>query len=183
MMNKMRSVLAKEYFLRKVIKEGKATLFKDVRIPADLNVHRFELVDDDTWDFLYAVRGRRCTIDMAFTVKQPYTVGEYLYVKETWTTDDNDNIIYKVDLSPENASKYKWKSALSLTKEKTRFLFEVLEIYPVRVVGEKGSFAWKITFKLIKKEDYIHPDDYYDILKKIEESGYESLVIKCKSAE
>lgn len=183
MMNKTRSVLAKEYFLRKVMKAGEATLFRDINIPKDLNVHRFELVDDNTWDFLYAVWGRHCIVDMTFTVKQPYAVGEHLYVKETWTTDDNDNVIYKVDLSPVEASKYKWKSALSLTKEKTRFLFEVMEIYPVKVVGEKGRFAWKITFKLIKKEDYIHPDDYHDILKKIEESGDESSVIKCKSAE
>lgn len=59
-------------------------------------------------------------------IKPPYSVGDILYVRETWTRDIESNYIYKADY---NRSDILWRPSIHMPRNAARIFLRVLSIH------------------------------------------------------
>lgn len=86
------------------------------------------------------IEGRKTTCRrVAWYAKEPYNVGEVLYVKEAWTEDEEGNLITKADCK--GKSKYKWKQNRKMPKQAAVRYIRVLKIWKenLREITEEGA--------------------------------------------
>lgn len=57
-----------------------------------------------------------------------YSIGDTLWIKETFSKDAHGNTIYKADLSEEQAKALKWKSSLFMPKSESRIALKITDI-------------------------------------------------------
>lgn len=75
-------------------------------------------------------------------------VGDRLWVRETFATDDKSNIWYKADKLDMPLAHGKWKKSINMPRWASRITLEITDIRVER--NEKGVWEWVIEFKRIK---------------------------------
>lgn len=108
--------------------------------------NEFNICDKDTHIKDYTVSC--CWIGTKIYIQKyaPYKVGNYLYVRETWSEDKN-NYLYRADFSDEDLEKLKnimrWRPSIHMPKEVARIFLRVTDVRVERLqdITKDGAIA------------------------------------------
>jgi hypothetical protein len=119
----------------KAILEGRKTQTRRPIKPQPINIKFInnkykEVGNDDTFRFEY---------------KQPYKVGDILYVRETWAQDDENSYMYRAN--DFNQFTPKWKPSIHMPREAARLFLKVTNVRVERVQNISSNDAWEEGFE------------------------------------
>lgn len=122
----------------------------------------------------FKVVGKTLVFDEeAITVRQPYSIGDILYVRETWSErfDQSGRIYYKADqnlASIVNKLDDRWKPSIHMKKENARIFLKVTDIRIERI--DELSLYDCYAEGIDVDEDQFGPTDYESYMCELDDA-------------
>ena len=127
----------------KAIRDGRKTQTRRVIKSLDgLSFYRAEPSEDayealGKWDFFYGWLEGGVMFDACASVKAPYSIGDILWVRETWNRDCCDHYIYKADGGSAVSAGYdkepRWHPSIHMPREAARIFLRVNDVQVERL--------------------------------------------------
>lgn len=137
----------------KAIRDGRKTQTRRVIKSLDgLSFYRAEPSEDayealGKWDFFYGWLEGGVMFDACASVKAPYSIGDILWVRETWNRDCCDHYIYKADGGSAVSAGYdkepRWHPSIHMPREAARIFLRVTDVRVERLqdIDDDGVVA------------------------------------------
>ena len=165
-----------------------------------LNVYRAEPSEDSyqslaQWDFFYGWTDENGIYDAIESVKAPYTVGDVLWVRETWCKYwlPGEHVLYRYKASHPNGNKrptspeydepYEirlWKPSIHMPKDAARIFLRVTNVRAERLQDCVKGWCLDVEKEGIKPHQdpilYLTDDDYHAALRDAMQKLWDSTI-------
>ncbi|MDR1911662.1 MAG: hypothetical protein LBQ52_04870 [Helicobacteraceae bacterium] len=98
-----------------------------------------------------------------------YYVDEIIYIKEPYTTAEDNSVVYKYSIDPKDALGYKWASAMFMPERLSRVFLKVSSIRIERLQTIKKDPYYYFDYF---REGFDSPQDFFDYWDAINEKGH-----------
>lgn len=138
----MKPILFNTKMVRAILDGRKTQTRRVVKSLDRLSFYRAEPSEDayealGKWDFFYGWLEGGVMFDACASVKAPYSIGDILWVRETWNGDWCDNYIYKADGGSAVSSGYdkepRWHPSTHMPRDAARIFLRVNDVQVERL--------------------------------------------------
>lgn len=138
----IRPILFNGEMVRAILDGRKTQTRRVVKSLDGLSVYRAEPSEDayealGKWDFFYGWSEGGAMFDACVSVKAPCSIGDILWVGETWNGDWCDHYIYKADGGSAVSAGYdkepRWRPSIQMPREAARIFLRVTDVRAERL--------------------------------------------------
>jgi len=126
----------------KAILNGRKTVMRTVLKNQDSNAYTVAMCEDEDDGSVDLICETANKTTYALYNKVPYIIGDFLYVRETWSID-NHNYLYRADFSDADLVKLKkimrWAPSIHMPKEAARIFLRVTDVRVERLQDITGE--------------------------------------------
>ena len=138
----MKPILFNTKMVRAILHGRKTQTRRVIKSLDGLSFYRAEPSEDayealGKWDFFYGWLEGGVMFDACASVKAPYSIGDILWVRETWNGDWCDHYIYKADGGSAVSAGYdkepRWHPSIHMPREAARIFLRVTDVQVERL--------------------------------------------------
>lgn len=138
----MKPILFNTEMVRAILDGRKTQTRRVIKSLDGLSFYRAEPSEDayealGKWDFFYGWLEGGVIFDACASVKAPYSIGDILWVRETWNGDWCDHYIYKADGGSAVSAGYdkepRWHPSIHMPREAARIFLRVTDVQVERL--------------------------------------------------
>lgn len=138
----MKPILFNTEMVRAILDGRKTQTRRVVKSLDRLSFYRAEPSEDayealGKWDFFYGWLEGGVMFDACASVKAPYSIGDILWVRETWNGDWCDHYIYKADGGSAVSAGYdkepRWHPSIHMPRDAARIFLRVTDVQVERL--------------------------------------------------
>lgn len=138
----MKPILFNTEMVRAILDGRKTQTRRVVKSLDRLSFYRAEPSEDayealGKWDFFYGWLEGGVMFDACASIKAPYSIGDILWVRETWNGDWCDHYIYKADGGSAVSAGYdkepRWHPSIHMPREAARIFLRVTDVQVERL--------------------------------------------------
>ena len=148
----MKPILFNTEMVRAILDGRKTQTRRVIKSLDGLSFYRAEPSEDayealGKWDFFYGWLEGGVMFDACASVKAPYSIGDILWVRETWNRDCCDHYIYKADGGSAVSAGYdkepRWHPSIHMPREAARIFLRVTDVRVERLqdIDDDGVVA------------------------------------------
>ena len=148
----MKPILFNTEMVRAILDGRKTQTRRVIKSLDGLSFYRAEPSEDayealGKWDFFYGWLEGGVMFDACASVKAPYSIGDILWVRETWNGDWCDHYIYKADGGSAVSAGYdkepRWHPSIHMPRDAARIFLRVTDVRVERLqdIDDDGVVA------------------------------------------
>ena len=173
----MKPILFNTEMVRAILDGRKTQTRRVIKSLDGLSFYRAEPSEDayealGKWDFFYGWLEGGVIFDACASVKAPYSIGDILWVRETWNGDWCDHYIYKADGGSAVSAGYdkepRWHPSIHMPREAARIFLRVTDVQVERLNEISQSDAIDEGALTC---DLCETDEYKELRKKAKREG------------